>query len=54
LGTSVEIKAQGIGENGFSSLGHAPILRSDWPPNKRLQPTARSGILSAPRLNRGR
>ncbi len=27
---------------------------SKWLANQRLQPTARSGILSAPRLNRGR
>jgi hypothetical protein len=26
----------------------------DWPPNRRLQATARRGMLSAPRLNRGR
>jgi hypothetical protein len=33
---------------------HTSNLHLAWPPNKRLQPTARGGILSAPRLNRGR
>jgi len=35
----VKIKAQGVGKNGLSGLRHGKILRSDSPPNKRLQPS---------------
>jgi hypothetical protein len=44
-------------ESTFAYSGrdrHASSVALDRLPNKRLQPTARGGILSAPRLNRGR
>jgi len=42
LGSSIEVESQRVGQHRFRGLGHASILRSDAPPNKRLHPVCRS------------